>query len=50
MLEHIIQEITGAPITTLLGSPLSQFSVEEQLRWAAKRNTHIRRTTIAKLL
>jgi hypothetical protein len=39
MLEQHIHEITGIPITALSGSPLSQFSIEERLRWAAKRNT-----------
>jgi hypothetical protein len=39
MLEQQIQEITGVPVTALSGSPLTQFSIEERLRWAVKRNT-----------
>ena len=39
MLEQQIQEITGIPVTALSGSPLTQFSIEERLRWAAKRKT-----------
>ena len=39
MLEQQIQETTGIPITALSGSPLTQFSIKERLRWAAKRNT-----------
>ena len=38
-LEQQIHEITGIPITALRGTPLSQFSVDERMRWAAKRNT-----------
>ena len=34
-----IQVITGVPISVLSGSPLTQFSTEERLRWAEKRNT-----------
>jgi hypothetical protein len=34
-----IHEIMGIPITPLYGSPLSYFSVDERLRWAAKRDT-----------
>jgi Heterokaryon incompatibility protein (HET) len=39
MLGQIIQEITGVPFTALSGSPLTQFSIEERLQWAVKRNT-----------
>jgi len=39
MLEQQIAETTGIPITALSGTSLTQFSVEERLRWAAKRNT-----------
>jgi Heterokaryon incompatibility protein (HET) len=39
MLQLEIQEITGVPVTALSGSPLTQFSIEERLRWAAKRST-----------
>jgi len=34
-----IQEVTGIPISALEGAPLSQFSVEERLSWAEKRET-----------
>jgi hypothetical protein len=39
MLKHQIQEITGVPVTALSGRPLTQFSIEERLQWAAKRKT-----------
>jgi hypothetical protein len=39
MLEHEIHEITGIPITALHGASLSHFSVDERMRWAAKRDT-----------
>jgi Heterokaryon incompatibility protein (HET) len=39
MLEQQIHEITGIPITALRGSPLPHFSINERLRWAAKRET-----------
>jgi hypothetical protein len=38
-LELLIHEITGVPTAALHGSPLSQFSVDERMRWAAKRET-----------
>lgn len=38
-LEQNIYEITGIPTTALRGTPLCQFSTEERMRWAAKRNT-----------
>lgn len=38
-LEQQIHEITGIPIAALRGSPLSQFSSDEKMRWAAKRRT-----------
>ncbi|OAP64688.1 hypothetical protein AYL99_00660 [Fonsecaea erecta] len=38
-LELQIHEITGIPITALRGTPLSQFSVDDRIQWAAKRNT-----------
>jgi hypothetical protein len=38
-LERQIHEITGIPVKTVQGSPLSQFTVEERLSWAAKRMT-----------
>jgi hypothetical protein len=39
MLKQQIQEITGVPVTALSGRPLTQFSIEERLGWAAKRKT-----------
>jgi Heterokaryon incompatibility protein (HET) len=39
MLEQQIHKITGIPTTALQGNPLSHFSVEERMRWAAKRDT-----------
>jgi Heterokaryon incompatibility protein (HET) len=39
MLEQQIQEITRVPVTALSGRPLTQFSIEERLGWAAKRKT-----------
>jgi hypothetical protein len=39
MLEGQIHEITDVPITALRGAPLSDFSVDERLRWAGKRDT-----------
>lgn len=38
-LEQQIHEITDLPIEALRGAPLSDFSIEEQLRWAEKRET-----------
>jgi hypothetical protein len=38
-LEQQIYEITSVPTEALRGSPLSHFSVEERLLWAAKRQT-----------
>ncbi|OQV11207.1 hypothetical protein CLAIMM_15076 [Cladophialophora immunda] len=37
--EQQIHEITGIPIAALRGAPLSQFSVDERMRWAFKRDT-----------
>jgi len=39
LLEQQIHEITGIPIEALRGSPLSNFSVDERMSWAAKRET-----------
>lgn len=39
LLERQIHEITGIPVTALTGTPISTFSVEERMRWAAGRNT-----------
>ena len=39
MLAGLIQEITGIPVSALHGTPLSAFSVEERMRWAATRKT-----------
>lgn len=38
-LERQIHETTGIPIAALRGVPLSQFTVEERMRWAMKRQT-----------
>jgi hypothetical protein len=38
-LEQLIHEITGIAIPALRGTPLSQFSVDERLSWAVKRQT-----------
>jgi len=38
-LEREIHETTGIPLTALHGAPLSNFSTEERMRWAANRNT-----------
>ncbi|KAF2464685.1 WD40 repeat-like protein [Lindgomyces ingoldianus] len=38
-LERLLQEITGIPARALQGTPLSEFSVEEQLAWATNRQT-----------
>jgi hypothetical protein len=38
-LKRQIHEITGIPIEALRGSPLSNFSVDERISWAAKRKT-----------
>lgn len=38
-LERSISETTRIPVTALQGSPLSSFSVEERISWAAKRQT-----------
>lgn len=38
-LERQIHEITGIPVKAIQGSPLSQFTVEERMSWAAKRTT-----------
>ena len=39
ILEQQIHEITGIPVKALQGSPLSQFTVDERMLWAAKRET-----------
>ena len=36
-----IHEITSIAVSALQGSPLSQFSVDERISWAAKRETTI---------
>ena len=38
-LERQIHEITKIPIPALRGAPLSHFSVDERMQWAAKRDT-----------
>ena len=39
LLEQQIHETTGIPFEALRGSPLSNFSVDERMLWAAKRKT-----------
>ena len=39
LLGGLIHEITGIPLAALRGAPLSNFSVDERLRWATKRET-----------
>ncbi|PNP39165.1 hypothetical protein TGAMA5MH_08842 [Trichoderma gamsii] len=36
---HLIHEITSIAIPALLGQPLSQFSVDERMKWAESRQT-----------
>ncbi|ETN44126.1 uncharacterized protein HMPREF1541_10676 [Cyphellophora europaea CBS 101466] len=38
-LQAIIHEITSIPVTALRGVPLSEFSVDDRLQWAAGRST-----------
>jgi hypothetical protein len=38
-LEQRVHEITGIPIKALHGEPLSQYTVDERMGWAAKRDT-----------
>jgi hypothetical protein len=38
-LQQLIHEITGIPIAALCGASLSEFGVDERLRWAANRKT-----------
>ncbi|KIX02910.1 uncharacterized protein Z518_08853 [Rhinocladiella mackenziei CBS 650.93] len=39
LLEQVIHEITDIPISALRGTPMSHFSDDEKIRWAAKRHT-----------
>ncbi|KIW99858.1 uncharacterized protein Z518_10786 [Rhinocladiella mackenziei CBS 650.93] len=39
ILKQQIHEITGIPIAALSGAPLSEFGVDERLRWAENRKT-----------
>lgn len=38
-LEHLLYEITDIPITALRGAPLTRFTLDERIQWAAKRET-----------
>lgn len=38
-LEILIHEISGIPLLALRGSPLSEFSINERMSWAARRQT-----------
>jgi hypothetical protein len=42
MLEGQIHEIADVPIAALRGAPLPDFSIDERLRWAGKRDTRRR--------
>jgi len=42
--ERTINEITGIPINALGGAPLSEFTVEDRMRWAAGRITTRKKT------
>jgi hypothetical protein len=49
-LEQEIHEITGIPTEALRGQKLGEFSVEERMRWAAKRTTTVKEDKIYCLL
>jgi hypothetical protein len=38
-LKSLINKVTGIPCEALDGAPLSQFSVNERLRWKGERQT-----------
>jgi Heterokaryon incompatibility protein (HET) len=39
LLRELIHKITGVPLAALSGVPLSNFSIDERLQWATKRET-----------
>ncbi|KAH8719430.1 heterokaryon incompatibility protein-domain-containing protein, partial [Phaeosphaeriaceae sp. PMI808] len=41
-LRHLINKITSIPLEALDGAPLSQFEVDERLRWACNRMTGLK--------
>jgi hypothetical protein len=49
-LEQEIHEITGIPTKALRGQKLSEFSIEERMRWAAARTTTVKEDKIYCLL
>jgi hypothetical protein len=49
-LEQEIHEITGIPCEALRGQKLSEFSVEERMRWAAGRTTTLKEDKVYCLL
>jgi hypothetical protein len=49
-LEQEIHEITGIPTKALRGQKLSEFSVEERMRWARKRTTTVKEDRVYCLL
>jgi hypothetical protein len=49
-LEQDIHKVTKIPSTALRGEPLSQFSVDERMSWAATRNTTLAEDKIYSLL
>ena len=49
-LEQTLHEITGIDIQALRGSPLSHFSMDERMSWAAKRQTKRKEDEVYSLL
>ncbi|CAN9283507.1 unnamed protein product [Alternaria alternata] len=49
-LEQEIHKITQLPVAALRGQPLSEFSVEERMRWATKRTTTLKEDKVYCLL
>jgi hypothetical protein len=49
-LEREIHEITQIPIAALRGQPLSEFSVEDRMNWAARRTTTLNEDKVYCLL
>ncbi|KAH7082073.1 hypothetical protein FB567DRAFT_581517 [Paraphoma chrysanthemicola] len=49
-LEQEIHDITGVPVQALRGTPLSNFSIDERLAWATKRETTFAEDAVYSLL
>jgi hypothetical protein len=49
-LEHVIHDITNIPIGVLRGQPLTDFGVEERMKWAAGRTTTMKEDKVYCLL